>query len=421
MTTFERFEREIPELMTELAPARIPDYFDDMLRQTAANRQRPAWATLERWIPMGVLARTQPMRPVPWRAMAILVTLAILLAALVGAALLIGSTPRLPEPFGLARNGSIVFSTADGQIVTADAQTGTTTTLIDSPELDANPWFSNDGTRFAFDRRTPGGPAALFIANADGTGLRQLAEPAPEISWFEWSPTGDRIALARNGDPANQVTIMDPSDGSTTTFQLEIEVASAVWRPNHDQLVITTRGMVPGGSADQGFYLLGSDGTGLTPIVVGPAVINDPTLSPDGTKLAYSTWETAAEGRTQILDIDLGTEAGVDFAPDFDFTDLNPIFSPDGKSFVVERYAVDGYRLTLLSIDGQSPPVSMGAAHPEGTDGANVVFSPDGTKILATYRDDRTTWLFDVGTGEGEQMDWTVPASTSATWQRLAP
>ena len=29
MTTFERFERAIPELMTELSPARVPDYFDE--------------------------------------------------------------------------------------------------------------------------------------------------------------------------------------------------------------------------------------------------------------------------------------------------------------------------------------------------------------------------------------------------------
>ncbi len=421
MTTFERFEQSIPELMTELAPARVPDYFDDMLRQTAANRQRPAWASLERWLPMGVLARTEPMRPVPWRAVGVLATLAILLAALVGAALLIGSTPRLPEPFGLARNGSIVFSTVDGRIVSADPGTGTTTTLIDSPELESNPWFSNDGTRFAFDRRTPGGPAALFIANADGTGLRQLAEPAPEISWFEWSPTGDRIALARNGDPSGLVTIMDPSDGSTTTFQLELEIATAVWRPNSDQLVITTHSTTPEGSAEQGFYLVRSDGTGLKPIVVGPTVINTPSLSPDGSKLAYSTWDTGAEGRTHIIDIETRTEAAVDFAPDFEFTDLNPILSPDGKHFVVHRSAADGYRLTILSIDGKSPPVPMGAAHPDMTDGASVLFSPDGTKVLATYRDDGTTWLFDVATGEGDQMAWTVPVSTSATWQRLAP
>jgi Tol biopolymer transport system component len=421
MTTFERFEREIPELMTELAPARVPDYFDDMLRQTAAIRQRPVWASLERWIPMGVLARTQPMRPVPWRSIAILATLAILLAALAGAALLIGSTQRVPEPFGLARNGSIVFSTADGQIVSADVQTGATTTLVDGPELDSNPWFSNDGTRFAFDRRTPGSPAALFVANADGTNLRQLAGPATEITWFDWSPTGDRFALSRSGDPSGQVTIMDASDGSISTFRLEFPIASAVWRPNSDQLVVTTQGMQPGGSAEQGFYLVRSDGTGLRPIATGSSVINTPTLSPDGSKLAYSTWETGGEGRTHIIDIDTGVEGGVDFAPDFEFTDLSPVFSPDGTSFVVHRSDVDGYRLTVLSIDGKRPPVPMGATHPDMTDGATVLFSPDGRKVLATYKDDGTTWLLDVATGDAERMAWTVPPTTSATWQRLAP
>ena len=247
------------------------------------------------------------------------------------------------------------------------------------------------------------------------------AGPAPEITWFDWSPSGDRMALSRSGDPEGQVTIMDASDGSITTFQLELQIASAVWRPNSDQLVITTHGTTPGGSANQGFYLVRSDGSALRPIAIGPSVINSPTLSPDGTKLAYSTWETGGEGRTHIIDIDSGAESGVDFAPDFEFTDLGPVFSPDGKSFVVQRSAVDGYRVTVLSIDGQNPPVPMGAAHPDMTDGANVVFSPDGSKVLVTYNDDGTTWLFDVATGDGEQMGWTVPSSTSPTWQRLAP
>ena len=43
MTAFDRIEPRIPELMDELAPAQVPDYFDDMLRQTARTRQRPAW------------------------------------------------------------------------------------------------------------------------------------------------------------------------------------------------------------------------------------------------------------------------------------------------------------------------------------------------------------------------------------------
>ena len=70
MTAFDRIERRLPELIDELAAATIPDYFDDMLRQTARARQRPAWSGLERWLPMGVIARPLPVRPVPWRAIA---------------------------------------------------------------------------------------------------------------------------------------------------------------------------------------------------------------------------------------------------------------------------------------------------------------------------------------------------------------
>ena len=71
MTAFDRLEPQIPELMNELAPARVPDYFDDMLRQTARTRQRTAWSSLERWLPAGVIARTDTVRQIPWRPIAI--------------------------------------------------------------------------------------------------------------------------------------------------------------------------------------------------------------------------------------------------------------------------------------------------------------------------------------------------------------
>ena len=55
-----RFERQLPVLLDELAQARTPDYFDDLLRLTARTRQRPAWTLLERWLPMVDIAR-QPL------------------------------------------------------------------------------------------------------------------------------------------------------------------------------------------------------------------------------------------------------------------------------------------------------------------------------------------------------------------------
>ncbi len=416
MTTFERFERTIPELMTELAPAQVPDYFDDMLRQTAGTRQRPAWSYPERWLPVDIAVQPLASRRFPWRPLLVVALIGLLIAA--GLAVYIGSQQqRLPTPFGPARNGQIVFSSSEGDIVSADPETGEITALISGSELDANPWFSNDGSQFAFDRRTAGGPAALFVANGDGTNLRQIADPAPEIGWFDWSPTGDRISLSRSGDARGLVTILDPADGSTSSFELDMDVVEAVWRPNHDQLVIT--GATTG--VERGYYLVSPDGTGLKPIVVMPTAVNTPAISPDGTKLAYATWGTDGEGRIHVVDIDSRTDMGVDFSPDYTFTDLSPRFSPDGTKLLVERYDAEGYRPTILPIDGSGPVVGMGDAHPELTNGAAVAFSPDGTTVLATYQDDGTTWLFDVATGEAERMTWTIPRSASGSWQRLAP
>ena len=165
MTTFERFERSIPELMTELAPAQVPDYFDDMLRQTAAHRQRPAWSFLERWFPVGVIAQSVPLRPFPWRQLMILALLGLLIAA--GLAAYVGSSPRVPAPYGPARNGQIAFNTADGDIAAVDPVTGTVTPLIGGPTQDVAPWFSPDGRRFVFVRTVDGGEA-YFVADANG-------------------------------------------------------------------------------------------------------------------------------------------------------------------------------------------------------------------------------------------------------------
>ena len=121
MTAFDRVERHLPELFDEIAGAGIPDYFDDMLQSTTQARQRPAWSSLERWLPMGVIARPLPIRPIPWRLIAVAALLVVLAAATL---VYVGSRRVAPPPFGLARNGALLIGTADGDIVTVDPATG---------------------------------------------------------------------------------------------------------------------------------------------------------------------------------------------------------------------------------------------------------------------------------------------------------
>ena len=61
------------------------------------------------------------MQPVPWRTIALLALLGLLLAAAV--TLYVGSRPRLPAPFGPAANGLVAYGQL-GEIWTVDPLSG---------------------------------------------------------------------------------------------------------------------------------------------------------------------------------------------------------------------------------------------------------------------------------------------------------
>ena len=227
MTPSERFDRQLPEILEEISQPRTPDYFDDLLGQTASMRQRPAWTLPERWLPMADIAR-QPAfaRQVPWRQIAVLALIVLLLAA--GLVLVIGSRPRVPAPFGLARNGLVAYAQG-GDIYTADPVSGAATAVVTGAETDLRPVFSLDGTRMAFERKAngSGGPGRLFVANADGSGLTQVTpEPIGFINSYAFSPDGQEILIS-TGPEGMRAILVAKTDG-TATRSLDVGSLEAI-------------------------------------------------------------------------------------------------------------------------------------------------------------------------------------------------
>jgi Tol biopolymer transport system component len=430
MTAFDRFEHQLPELMTDLASAHVPDYFDDMLTRTARTRQRPAWASLERWLPMGVIAQSAFVPPVRWRSIGILVILGLLIAA--GALIFVGSRPRLPDPFGPARNGSILYSTSSGDIHSVDSVTGISKALVTGPTYDSSPSFSRGGTTFSFLRNIATGKDDLYIANADGSNVRPWLEGQDKLSSFEWSPDGTHAALTYQvADGTFALTILSTDGSPASTLSLDMDVFGKQWRPNGRELVVDgeTRGNA---GLSYGLYVVNIDGTGLRPLL--PRVLFDQrnwfpmswSMSPDGSQIAYSRRTAERPGRIHILDVDTGVDRPLEFVGTGSqavFDDLDPVFSPDGKELVLERYSADGqYRLVVGHVDGRGPVVETGPQFLEGEnrfDATRNQFSPDGTQILATYNADKTTWILDAKGGSGRKVSWFEDGSL--TWQRLAP
>ena len=420
MTTFERFERDIPELMTELAPAQVPDYFDDMLQQTATHRQRPAWSYLERWLPMGVIAQTLPARPFSLRPLVVLALVGLLIAA--GLVAFIGAPPRLPPPFGPARNGTILVNTAAGDIVSLDPATGKTVPVITGSAHEEGATLSPDGSWMFFARVSP--DEGLFVARPDGSDIHKVLGPADRLTWIDWSQNGDRIvATGQDGSGVPITLLINPKDGATTTLRLGRTFTIVQGRYGTDQLVLTEAV-----DSKVKFWLVKADGNDLRPIPASPSAINAPALSPDGSKLAYATWDSG-DGRGErihVVDID----SGLDHIALPDLSDSSvwqgAQFSPDGTKILTDRFTQGTYtyQLAIIPADGAGPVVMLGDKHTSSwrgvdTGGADVLFSPDGTKAYAFYHDDSTTWLLDTATGTGQKVSW--PASSSISWQRLAP
>jgi dipeptidyl aminopeptidase/acylaminoacyl peptidase len=431
----DRFDRRLPAILDEISQPRTPDYFDDLIGLTARTRQRPAWTLLERWLPMVDIAR-QPAfaRQVPWRPIAVLTLILLLVAA--SLALVIGSQHPLPTPFGLARNGLVAYA-KDGDIYTADPITGGAKAVVIGPETDLRPIFSLDGSRFAFERKAHGssGPGSLYVANADGTGLlRVTPNPLDVIDTYAFSPDGRDILISTGAEGAGSLFIAK-SNGSGIRWLATGGLAGSQpdYRPPlGDEIVFVGRTSGPGAS---GLYAIGADGTGLRTLVQSSTfVIDNPKWAPDGTRIAYSTWaaDLSTQARVHIISADgSGDHLLRQIAADA-LEGWPNAWSNDGSRLLVNGCRPDpadptkcvGY-LSVVPADGGGTDVKLpDPVGPVGTDATAYLWAPDDGSILATPVDAQDQPLagasvIDMTTGQSRPVPWA--GTVNPSWQRLAP
>ena len=165
MTAADRLERDLADWFREPAAPALPYYTDDIVRQATHVRQPHRWPFLERWLPMSE-TMLQPVRlssPVPWRSIALLALVALAMVA--GVALMAGTRPAPPAPFGLANNGLVAYAEA-GDIFTVDPVTGARRQVTAGLDADRDPRWSPDGSRIAFLRGSD--RSQVVIVDADG-------------------------------------------------------------------------------------------------------------------------------------------------------------------------------------------------------------------------------------------------------------
>lgn len=438
MTTQRRLERDLPQILGDLAMGPYPDYIHDVLAVTAHRRQRPAWTSPEGWLPVVDFARQPVLAPrLPWRSMSLaLLVVALMLAA---AAALIGNEPRLPPPFGLARNGLVSYA-AGGDIYTADPLTGIATAIVSGPETDLGPRYSRDGTHLVFERKLNGdtGLGQLYVARSDGTELT-VVTPEPMFltrsilgepwSQYEFSPDGRSVLFASSAKGEANLSI-SASDG---TGVRRLDVGMAVYEPSFrppDGTEILFVG--PDGSrAGSGLYAV-DPFSGTVRTIIEPSIMYDiagATWSPDGSRIAYWRWGGAGVGFTahvHVISADGSGDREFKAPPNAEWS-AGSDWSNDGTRLLILRGYTpeqEDVRAVILPVDGESSGIEIRI--PELVNGGccpDWEWAPDDSMILGTPADGQSMALqqiiIDPSTGIVRSAPWT--STSDPTWQRKAP
>ena len=436
MTYRDEVERQLATWSAETYAPPSPRNLAAVVERTRDMRQRPAWASLERWLPMAVITRpaTAPPPRVAWLMLVVSLAVALALgAAIIGASLLRSdASVELPPPFGPAGNGLIAHD-GGGDIWVVQPDGTEPRRLTSGLELDYLPSWSPDGTKLAFwsvahpDRTSTSvndadfinsGTAALVVIDAAG-GRRTEIASGLKIDWdfgtsASWAPDSRQLAYnhLEDGNPVIEIVSLDDRTPMTLVVGW-----SPSWSPQGT--LIAYRGRA-------GVMVVQPDGTRVRQVTKAsgsgyaftyPQWSVDEKLitfyaGPDG---MHDVWVASADGSAEWV---IGEEVVEEYWPSF---------SPDGRRVAFGRNVGPGcceFNFVVSGPRGSADQMTLEAG-PFGPGTPNN-WSPDGRFLLGERGTEDGQVVLELVDATGESATPSTEIVIAAdwaytSWQRVAP
>jgi len=283
-----------------------------------------------------------------------------------------------------------------------DRETGEVETLLRGPGGAARPQPSPDGKRLAFIRRVRD-EQVLFLYDLDTGATRPLYDGLSrdqQETWaifgvypgYAWTPDGESLVIWAHGG----LLRLDAETGAATEIPFTAEVEQTVTEAARFPVEVAperfrVRMLRDAATAPDGrtfvFHAVGylwkttlPDGRPERLTRQNDHFEYEPSFSPDGRTLVYTTFSDEDYGRVRTLDLRTGESRVLVDRPGHYRT---PRFSPDGRRVVYQREGGNGLRGPLYGVDTGLYVVEAEGGEPRlVTDaGRDPRFSPDGERI----------------------------------------
>jgi len=153
----------------------------------------------------------------------------------------------------------------------------------------------------------------------------------------------------------------------------------AAWSPDGRKIAYSTYR-----TGTHTLWVMDADGRNQHQVSTSPRGTMAPSWSPDGKQIAYM----AHDSGNQILIVDVAT--GQTRQLTFGKYDQYPSWSPDGKKIAYSTISTGATRrdIVVVDVDGRDPVTITGRAQPIWGGFSQPAWSPDGTRIAAVNGDD---------------------------------
>jgi Tol biopolymer transport system component len=194
----------------------------------------------------------------------------------------------------ISAEGLIAFS-ADDQIYTMKSD-GSDLRLItdDAPHVVYRyPTLSPDGSQITYTR-DEGNDHALYVADVDGRNLRRLTSSSSSVAEPAWSPDGSKIAYIRGYDTtygglANitscgpEIYVIDVFSRKSINLTQGVGGVDPTWSPDGTRIAFSSAR-----NNNYDIYVMNADGSGVKQLTYTSWSEAEPAWSPDGKRIAYT-------------------------------------------------------------------------------------------------------------------------------------